>query len=221
MGYITAPHFSRLLRHAWGYGGHILDSAKPIVLKKKSVSTYQNELFFQHTQSFRFSRRSCSTVVDQQAGKDQYFELIITMYIANISKYIFNVLFIKLNQYCNWKKYMCGTYPRRTRMLIMREAEVRRLMIVCSHVGKFEMVAPAMTLISEYIRNGPQPLDGVNLQCNQYNDKPRQKCYVHTIYNVKRTFFHFCFLGVLKTFNNDYEWKLKYIYTCSKLRINL
>ena len=25
MGYITAPHFSRLLRHAWGYGGHILD----------------------------------------------------------------------------------------------------------------------------------------------------------------------------------------------------
>ena len=24
-GYITAPHFSRLLRHAWGYGGHILD----------------------------------------------------------------------------------------------------------------------------------------------------------------------------------------------------
>ena len=25
LGYITAPHFSRLLRHAWGYGGHILD----------------------------------------------------------------------------------------------------------------------------------------------------------------------------------------------------
>ena len=24
-GYITVPHFSRLLRHAWGYGGHILD----------------------------------------------------------------------------------------------------------------------------------------------------------------------------------------------------
>ena len=23
--YITTPHFSRLLRHAWGYGGHILD----------------------------------------------------------------------------------------------------------------------------------------------------------------------------------------------------
>ena len=73
----------------------------------------------------------------------------LNMYIADISKFIFNVLFKKLNQYCNWKKYICGTYPRRTRMLIMREAEVRRLMIVWSHVGKFEMVAPAMTLISE------------------------------------------------------------------------
>ena len=49
-GYITAPHFSRLLRHAWGYGGHILDLNPGSPRGELTLGVYQLKLAKSYTQ---------------------------------------------------------------------------------------------------------------------------------------------------------------------------
>ena len=41
MGYITAPHFSRLLRHAWRYGGHIHDLNPRVPTGEEQFENYK------------------------------------------------------------------------------------------------------------------------------------------------------------------------------------
>ena len=42
---MTAPHFSRLLRHAWGYGGHILDLSPRVPTGEQPQGVELNWLF--------------------------------------------------------------------------------------------------------------------------------------------------------------------------------